>query len=83
MSESLWTPAAVRRLLLDHVRPLPPRPVPLAQAFGLVLAESLGAPVDLPRFASSAMDGFALRAADTAPAPRTWRAARRALRASQ
>lgn len=69
MSENLWTPAAVRRLLLDHVRPLPPRPVPLPQASGLLLAEDLGAPADLPRFASSAMDGFALRAADTAPAP--------------
>ena len=69
MSESLWTPAAVRRLLLDRVRPLSPRPVPLSQASGLVLAEDLSTPADLPRFASSAMDGFALRAADTAPAP--------------
>ena len=69
MSENLWTPAAVRRLLLDHVRPLPPRPVPLPRASGLVLAEDLGALADVPRFASSAMDGFALRAADTAPAP--------------
>jgi molybdopterin molybdotransferase len=69
VSESLWTPAAVRRLLLDHVRPLAPRPVPLPQASGLVLAEDLGAPADLPRFASSAMDGFALRSADTAAAP--------------
>ena len=69
MTENLWTPAAVRRLLLDHVRPLSPRPVPLAQASGLVLAEDLSTPADLPRFASSAMDGFALRAADTTPAP--------------
>jgi molybdopterin molybdotransferase len=69
VSENLWTPAAVRRLLLDQVRPLPPRPAPLAQASGMVLAEDLSAPADLPRFASSAMDGFALRAADTAAAP--------------
>jgi molybdopterin molybdotransferase len=69
VSESLWTPAVVRRLLLDHVQPLPPRPAPLPQASGLVLAEDLGATADLPRFASSAMDGFALRAADTAAAP--------------
>jgi molybdopterin biosynthesis enzyme len=33
------------------------------------VAEDLGAPADLPRFASSAMDGFALRAVDTARAP--------------
>jgi molybdenum cofactor synthesis domain-containing protein len=69
MAENLWTPAAVRRLLLDHVRPLSPRPVPLLQASGLVLAEDVGTPTDLPRFASSAMDGFAVRAADTASAP--------------
>jgi molybdopterin molybdotransferase len=69
MAENLWTPAAVRRLLLDHVRPLSPRPVPLPQASGLVLAEDLSTPADLPRFASSAMDGFAVRAADTTPAP--------------
>ncbi|HEX6013986.1 MAG TPA: gephyrin-like molybdotransferase Glp [Geminicoccaceae bacterium] len=69
MAENLWTPAAVRRLLLDHVRPLSPRPVPLSRASGLVLAEDLSTPADLPRFASSAMDGFAVRAADTTPAP--------------
>jgi molybdopterin molybdotransferase len=69
MAENLWTPAAVRRLLLDHVRPLSPRPVPLPQASGLVLAEDLSTPADLPRFASSAMDGFAVRAADTTLAP--------------
>jgi molybdopterin molybdotransferase len=69
MAENLWTPAAVRRLLFDHVRPLSPRPVPLPQASGLVLAEDVGTPTDLPRFASSAMDGFAVRAADTASAP--------------
>jgi molybdopterin molybdotransferase len=33
------------------------------------LAEDLSTPADLPRFASSAMDGFAVRAADTTPAP--------------
>ena len=69
MAENLWTPAAVRRLLFGHVRPLSPRPVPLPQASGLVLAEDVGTPTDLPRFASSAMDGFAVRAVDTASAP--------------
>ena len=69
MAENLWTPAAVRRLLLDHARPLSPRPVPLPQASGLVLAEDLSTPADLPRFASSATDGCAGRAADTTLAP--------------
>lgn len=36
----------------------------LIDAWGCVLAEAVAAPADLPAFASSAMDGFALRAAD-------------------
>jgi molybdopterin molybdotransferase len=39
--------------------------VPVAQASGRVLAEDAHAVVDLPPFPSSAMDGFAVRAADT------------------
>jgi molybdopterin molybdotransferase len=39
--------------------------VPLAEASGRVLAEPARAVVDLPPFASSAMDGFAVRARDT------------------
>lgn len=40
--------------------------VPLLQALGRVLAEDLTAPFDLPPFANSAMDGYALRHADIA-----------------
>jgi molybdopterin molybdotransferase len=47
------------------VRSLPAERVPLDAAAGRVLAEAGLAAVDLPPFASSAMDGFALRAADT------------------
>ena len=43
----------------------PAEDVPLAQASGRTLAEDALAVIDLPRFPSSAMDGFALRAADT------------------
>lgn len=50
--------------VLAHVRPLPVEPVALDDAFGRVLGEDARSVVDLPRFASSAMDGFALRAAD-------------------
>ncbi|MFL6035942.1 MAG: gephyrin-like molybdotransferase Glp [Gaiellaceae bacterium] len=53
-----------RRLILERVTPLPPEAVPLAEAAGRVLAENARAAVDLPPFPSSAMDGFALRAAD-------------------
>jgi molybdopterin molybdotransferase len=52
------------RLVLERVRPLPPERVPAAEAAGRVLAEPAVAAVDLPPFASSAMDGFAVRAAD-------------------
>jgi molybdopterin molybdotransferase len=52
------------RLVLDHVRPLPSERVRTADAAGRVLAEPAVAAVDLPPFASSAMDGFAVRAAD-------------------
>jgi molybdopterin molybdotransferase len=54
-----------QRLVLERVSPLPAETVPLAEAFGRVAAEDVSAAVDLPPFDSSAMDGFAVRAADT------------------
>ena len=54
-----------QRLVLERVRPLPAEPVRLEQSAGRVLAEAARAVVDLPPFPSSAMDGFAVRAADT------------------
>jgi molybdopterin molybdotransferase len=54
-----------QRLILERVRPLPAERVHLDAAAGRVLAEPGAAVVDLPPFASSAMDGFAVRAADT------------------
>lgn len=39
-------------------------PVAVADALGLVLATTVDAPLALPPFANSAMDGFAVRAAD-------------------
>lgn len=50
--------------VLARARPLASEPVPVAAAAGRVLAENLVAMVDLPPFPSSAMDGFAVRAAD-------------------
>ena len=54
-------------------RHLDPRPsgvemVPLGAARGRVLAEDLQAPVDAPGFDRASVDGFAVRAADTAGA---------------
>jgi molybdopterin molybdotransferase len=53
-----------QRLVLEHVQPLPAERVPLDEAAGRVLVEPGLAVVDLPPFPSSAMDGFAVRAAD-------------------
>jgi molybdopterin molybdotransferase len=64
VSELLSVEAAQARVL-ERARPLEAEPVPLEQAAGRVLAEAGLAAIDLPRFPSSAMDGFALRAADT------------------
>ncbi len=50
--------------VLAQARPLSPERVPVADAAGRVLAEDVFAGVDLPPFASSAMDGFAIKAAD-------------------
>lgn len=54
--------------ILTHVRPLDAVEVPLLSALGLVLTEDVEANEDVPPFQNSAMDGFALRAADTAGA---------------
>jgi molybdopterin molybdotransferase len=52
-------------LVLDHVRPLPDEQIAVVDALGRVLAADAVARVDLPPFRSSAMDGYAVRAADT------------------
>lgn len=54
--------------ILAAVTPLPPRETPLLEAVGAVLAEPVRAPIDLPPFDNSAMDGYAVRAADLAAA---------------
>ena len=63
--------ADAQRLVLERARPLEAERVPLERAAGRVLAQPVAALVDLPPFPSSAMDGFAVRAADTAEAPVT------------
>lgn len=50
--------------VLARARPLAAESVPVAEAAGRVLADAVAAKVDLPSFRSSAMDGFAVRAAD-------------------
>jgi molybdopterin molybdotransferase len=57
--------------VLDAMVPLPAVEVSLTEAAGLVLVEPVVAGHDLPPFANSAMDGYAVRAADVAAAPVT------------
>jgi molybdopterin molybdotransferase len=51
--------------IIERTAVLPGEDVPLSEASGRVLAEAATAVVDLPPFASSAMDGYAVRAEDT------------------
>src|SRR5690348_14884131 len=64
MAELLSLAEAQARVL-ERVQPLAGEAVAVAAASGRVVAEEAHAVVDLPPFPSSAMDGFALRAADT------------------
>lgn len=61
----MLTVAEARERVLARFEPLPPVEVPVSRAAGLVSAQDLSAPHSLPRFDNSAMDGYAVRAADT------------------
>ena len=54
--------------ILERFAPLPAEERELLDALGQVLAEDVRAPNDVPPFANTAMDGFAVRAADVAEA---------------
>jgi molybdopterin molybdotransferase len=56
-----------RALILAKISSLPTESVPLLEMVGRVLAEEIRAPWDMPRWDNSAMDGFAVRAADCGP----------------
>ena len=60
----LLTLEEAQELVLARARPLPAELVPISEASGRVAAEDVRAKVDLPPFASSAMDGFAVRSSD-------------------
>ena len=57
-----------RRVVAGLINPRPPVALPLADALGLVLAVDVVAPLSLPRFDNSAMDGYAVLATDVAAA---------------
>lgn len=52
--------------ILEDIRRLPPERVPLLDALGRVLASPAIAPLSLPPWTNSAMDGYAVRAVDLA-----------------
>ncbi|MDE3094682.1 MAG: molybdopterin molybdotransferase MoeA [Chloroflexota bacterium] len=51
--------------ILSHVHVLEPEERPILDALGQVVAEDVVAPLDIPPHDNTAMDGYALRAADT------------------
>jgi molybdopterin molybdotransferase len=57
--------AEVLALLEAQLDPLPSEDVPLAQAFGRVLAADVIAPAPVPAFDRAAMDGYALHGEET------------------
>src|SRR2546430_12182470 len=61
----LLTIEEAQQLILERVRPLGMEKLALEESEGRVLAKAAKAVVDLPPFPSSAMDGFAVRSADT------------------
>src|SRR5690606_42165763 len=60
-----------RRLVLGAAAVLPAEPVGLDEALGRTLAAPVVSGGPVPAFASSAMDGFAVRTADLASLPIT------------
>jgi len=68
MAAKLTEIEEARRLVLDRVVPLEAEAVALKDALGRVLAEPVTSADAVPGFDNSAMDGYAVRAADTAGA---------------
>lgn len=58
------TPDQARQIVLENIAVLPAQTVNHAQALGRVLAEDIFSEIELPPFDNSAMDGYAVIAAD-------------------
>lgn len=68
MAEKLIPLEDAQSIVLSHVAPTDVVEIPVWQAAGLPLAEDATADIDISPFANSAMDGYAVRAADLAAA---------------
>ncbi|MDU0349115.1 gephyrin-like molybdotransferase Glp, partial [Actinomyces sp. MRS3W] len=71
MTATMLPPEEYTARVLSGLAPLAPVHLPLAEAHGLVLAEDVRAVVPVPPWTNSAMDGYAVRAADVAAVPVT------------
>lgn len=56
-------------IILAACRPLPPRHLPIGESLGCVTAEAVSSPEAIPPFDNTAVDGFAVRAADATSVP--------------
>ncbi|MCE2525127.1 MAG: molybdopterin molybdotransferase MoeA [Acidimicrobiia bacterium] len=63
--------AEAQQVVIDHCAPLPTVTLPLVEALGHVTAGAVAAAEAVPAFDNTAMDGYAVRSADTAAAPVT------------
>jgi molybdopterin molybdotransferase len=66
--EGLVPVEEARERVLSQIKPLQPLELPLQEAEGCVLAQQVVAGADIPDFASSAMDGFAVRSGEVGDA---------------
>jgi molybdopterin molybdotransferase len=66
--EGLLSVEEARERVLSQVAPLQPLELPLTEAYGCVSARDVVSATDIPFFASSAMDGFAVRSSEVAEA---------------
>ena len=69
--KALLPVAEAQQRILDAVAPLPAEQISLADGLGRVLARDVASRRDQPPMAMSAMDGYAVRAADVATLPAT------------
>ena len=68
--EGLLDVSEAQQRLLEAFSRVEKTQVPISEAVGRVLSDDIHSALDLPPFANSSMDGFAVRAADTAVASR-------------
>lgn len=69
-STGLLSVSAAQERLLSHFSTLGAETIELQHAVGRILASDIHSPTDIPPFANSSMDGFAVRATDIRPASR-------------